>query len=199
MFNSRGLDSMLLDIPRIRASATCIGHLSPMKSLTSFTRPPSPSCKPPVPRDDEPRMNMDEICITPLFFIHRLRRPKVSLPYIYIYIPSPIVATILYSLLVAVDRLEKDLFLQWRPQASSPRQAATIRLRLWRDAQSVVVGYRLIRLADIAFDSPVSIDRSLPEEIMHPRERNVSLFLLPFLFIFFALRARRKNEAEDIL
>lgn len=107
-------------------------------------------------------------------------------------------ATILYSLLVAVDRLEKDLFLQWRPQASSPRQAATIRLRLWRDAQSVVVG--LIRLADIAFtDSPVSIDRSLPEEIMHPRERNVSLFLLPFLFIFFALRARRKNEAEDIL
>ena len=109
-------------------------------------------------------------------------------------------ATILYSLLVAVDRLEKDLFLQWRPQASSPRQAATIRLRLWRDAQSVVVGCRLIRLADIAFaDSPVSIDRSLPEEIMHPRERNVSLFLLPFLFIFFALRARRKNEAEDIL
>lgn len=89
MFNSRGLDSMLLDIPRIRASATCIGHLSPMKSLTSFTRPPSPSCKPPVPRDDEPRMNMDEICITPLFFIHLwLRRPKVSLPYIYIY-PLP--------------------------------------------------------------------------------------------------------------
>lgn len=129
---------------------------------------------------------MDEICITPPFFIHRLRRPKVSLPYIYIYIPSPIVATILYSLLVAVDRLEKDLFLQWRPQASSPRQAATIRLRLWRDAQSVVVG--LIRLADIAFaDSPVSIDRSLPEEIMHPRERNVSLFSSSFSFYLFCV------------
>lgn len=106
---------------------------------------------------------------------------------IYIYIPSPIVATILYSLLVAVDRLEKDLFLQWRPQASSPRQAATIRLRLWRDAQSVVVGYRLIRLADIAFDSPVSIDRSLPEEIMHPRERNVSLFSSSFSFYLFCV------------